>query len=439
MDYLLVIPIVILALIYFYFIVKKPVWLLASYLVAIPILPPLPLGALELTALDLLTVPTIILIIYDFSRNGISIRGKLPAGFFLYVAAAVISFVSFTLIHGRFSGQILFRLIRLIEMFLPLLLAVQYADQLKKDKAAMLFLMGTGLAAAAGIVMFLSGFSLRDMQSFALEGELLYRAGGTHGNSGSFGNLMGLAVLLACGALIYLNEIADRAVRTRLLMIALVCGAVSLVGLIASLSRGGMLLILTGLCILLAPLVRRPTKLIKIMAVAAIVLALILGILYTQFDNRLMTGAAEVFQRRILGLGEITSDFETISSHRNVVWNMAWNIFRANPPAWPFGLGFKALSQQYNIPPDNNFMQALFEMGIFGAIALITLLVFGLMAAIQTIRRDKAFGIIFLALWIGLMSNMLSADVLTYWHNIPPLFILLIILGRCSPNKKQLP
>jgi len=283
-----------------------------------------------------------------------------------------------------------------------------------------------------GVLMYLTGTTLRSSQTFVAEGELFARAAGTHGDSGSFGNLMGLSVLVAIGVMIY-------SVHRKNKKYAMAAGIICLLGLLLSLSRGGIVLTALGFAVLLVPLLSRPGKIIRAVFITALALGVIFALVRTQTDNRLISLAVEDFQERVSGLGELGSDFETISSHRNVYWEKSWGIFKNKPVAWPFGLGYKSLKLHYESLPDNNFLQAFFEMGLFGLAAFLIMILTGLIAGIKTYRANRPDGILILALWLALVSNMLSADVMTYWHNIPGLFILLIaISGQTKSSKPAL-
>lgn len=429
-NYLLIIPFGLVIIVGLYLALNRPLWLLAGYLIAVPLLPPLPVGAIELSALDLLAIPALIRIIYNFTRSGFMIKNLWAKGFLLYVLAALISFFCFVIQTSSFSGPIFFRVIRLVEMFLPVILAAQSVALLEKEKIIRLFLIGAGLTAAVGVLMYLGGTTLRDSQTFVAGGELFARAAGTHGNSGSFGNLMGLSVLVAIGVLIYSYQKKNK-------KYAIVAGIICLLGLLLSLSRGGIVLAAFGFAILILPLFSRPGKLIRAMLITAIALGMIFAIVWTQTDNRLITLAVEDFQERVSGLGELGSDFEKVSSHRNIYWERSWGIYKSNLAAWPFGLGYKSLKLHYETLPDNNFLQAFFEMGLFGLAAFLIMILTGLIAGIKTYRVNRPDGILILAIWLALVSNMLSADVMTYWHNIPGLFILLIALGGSSKYRRD--
>jgi len=85
---------------------------------------------------------------------------------------------------------------------------------------------------------------------------------------------------------------------------------------------------------------------------------------------------------------------------------------------------------------DNNFNQALFEMGIAGAAALITMIILGLIACFRAVYKHLETGIILPAVWIGFISIMITADALTYWHNISALFILMTFFYQLSVSRK---
>jgi len=430
MQYLLAIPTVLIVGGLYYYLIKKPERLILSYLVALPVLPPLPIGTIEISALDILTIPTILYLIRALSQKGLKINGYFTTGFFLFLAAAVISFISFTLQQMSFSLILLFKLIRLTEMFLPVLLAALIIDRLKKDRIILMFLIGGGLAALIGIVMYIAGISLRQSQTFMSLGELIFRAAGTHGDSGSFGNLMGLVPLVGFWLLIYIGDIKWPGLKSYHALVAIIAALLSVAGLALALSRGGIVLLAVGIAILLAPLTRRPGKLLKVILVACIVIFLTVGVLWHFVENDLVTRAVEVFGERLASFSEITTDFDSVTSQRTYFWHKSWNLWSGNVMAWPFGLGYKSLDAFYNSLPDNNFFQALFEMGILGAVALLSLIIMGLKAGLRRYRQNQPEGILVLAVWLGILSNMLSADVMTYWHNITPVFILLATLSR---------
>ncbi len=429
MNYLLAIISIPVAVIIFYHLLKKPLWLLGCYIVAVPVLPPIPIGSIEISVLDILTIPTLIHLIYNFSKTGFKIKGSITIGFLLYVLVAVISFISFTIQQTSLSMPIMFRVIRLIEMLLPVLLASQLVHTMKKDFPVVSFLIAAAVTSVIAVIMFLNGISLKDSQTFAREGELIYRAAGTHGDTGSFGTLMGFASLIAVWVLIYMKELKTFFKNNYTILITIVCGALTILGLITALSRGGFILLAVGLFVLLLPLLKRPGRMFKVIISALIIIVIAIPISETFTDNNLISIGFEMYVKRISGLTELVDDNERVTGGRTVFWDMAWGYFKSNPLSWPFGLGYKSLRLHYNIPPDNNFNQAFFEMGIFGALALLALLYFIFTTGFRVIKNNLAFGIIILAVWLSLISNMLSADVLTYWHNIPALFILLVVIS----------
>lgn len=428
---IITIPVVVFVL---YYLIKKPLWLLSCYIVAVPILPPVPIGTIEITVLDMLTIPTIVHLIYNFSKNGIKINGRITIGFFLYVTGAVISFISFTIQHTYFSMPIFFRVIRLIEMLLPVILASQIAYKINKRMTLILFLVGGAITSVIAVVMFVNGVSLKESQLFSAGGELFFRAAGTHGDSGSFGTLMGFSSLISIWMLIYYKEIKDFFIHKYMLLITIICGCLTILGLISALSRGGFVLLAVGVFVLLLPLLKRPGKLTKVIVTALLIIMITIPIAETFTDNSLISIGYEVFVNRISGMTELTNDAEKVTGGRTVYWEMALEHFKSSPLSWPFGLGYKSLPLYYKIPPDNNFNQSLFEMGLFGIFSLLALLYFIFISGIKVIKENLPFGIIILAMWLSLLSNMLSADVLTYWHNIPAIFIILVIL---SENEKE--
>ena len=436
MNTLVVISSIPIAVLTYYYLIKNPKWLLGSYLTALLILPPIPIGAIEISILEFLTIPTLICLIYNFSKNKFQIKGLLPVGFLRYVIAAIISVISFSFQASLFEVTIMLRVVRLFEMALPIILASQMIDSFEKDFPIIPFLVGSAVAAVIGVYMYTSGISLRDSQSFASGGELIFRAGGTHGDSGSFGTLMGISSLISIWVLIYFKNPLDKLKTRRFKIIALVSVACTLLGLVATLSRGGFFLLAIGVIVLLVPLLKRPQKFIKVIAVAFILFLAALPIIETFSDDSLLTIGYEFFLKRITGMTELADNANRVSGGRVAFWQMGWDLYSGNPLAWPFGLGYKSLGRYYDIEPDNNFNQSLFEMGIFGAISLLVILASIFLVALRCLKTDSQYGILIMALWFSILSNMLSADVLTYWHNVPAIFIFLIIITQNGRHKE---
>jgi hypothetical protein len=422
MNLFALIPAGILICLAVYLSINRPLWLLGGYLVLVPLCPPLPAGPIELSMLDLLAIPAIIRIIYNLSRSGFEIKGGIVKGMFLIVFAAVLSYISFSFQTQILSAGMMFRVIRLIEMFLPVILAYQTLREYPTHKIIRLFLIGSGLTAAVAVFMFMNGISLRESQTFIEDGFEIFRAGGTHGDSGSLGSFMGVSVLVAIWTLLYYN-------RHGLAKWAFISGGLSGLALLMTLSRGGLVLAALGTLILMIPLLKQPGRLIKVAFVSVLLVVAGSFIAVKYINHDLITMAASEFGQRVTGLSELSTDFETVSSHRTIHWEQGLNLYKGSALAWPFGLGYKSLKLHYDTLPDNNFNQALFEMGIFGVCALLILIGSGMRDGIIQYRFNKHFGILILALWIALISNMVSADVLTYWHNIPAIFILLIAVG----------
>jgi len=435
MMILLIILGVPVAAITMYFLVKRMDWLVYGYLAAVPVLPAMPLGSIEISVLDFLTVPALVHLMYRLFGNGFRLQGYLAVGMSFYALAAVVSFAGFTVQQGFFSAAIMMRMARLIEITLPVILVSLHPGMIDRRKAVTAFLIGGGLSAMIGIAMFLSNVSWGGAQRFISLGELVYRAAGTHGDTGSFGNLMGLNALVALWVILYGRKVFKAAKSRSLYWMAAVSGFFSLAALVLSLSRGGMVLLAVGMVVLLFPLLRRPGRLLKLAVIGAALVLIVTGVLWTRIENELVVKAIDALTGRVTIFGEISSRFDAVTSYRTHNWAEAWVIFKGSPLAWPFGLGYKALILHYDMPPDNNFMQALFEMGLLGAAAILMLTIFGYQLSFRCFQHDRSASYIGLALWTGLVSNMFTADVLTYWHNIPALFILLVVIcGRKEKN-----
>lgn len=429
MNIALMIIAALVGLLLYYYFIRSPLMLLMAYVTALTVLPPIPIGSIEISLLDYLALPTLILVIYNLSLNQFKLRGLIAITFSLFVVAAIISYISFTFQQTTLNMPMLMRLIRLIEMLLPILLIAQLYDRYPREKFILPFLIGSAITAVVGVIMFLLGVSLRESQMFAAGGELFFRAAGTHGGSGSFGALMGLATIVALWVILYFNLDDEPKKQRRYKLIALACGLCTMIGMIAALSRGGFVALAVGVILLLLPLLRTPKRFLKVVIVGVVFLLAVIPALDMATEGSLLGSGYQQFVERISGLSELADQAEEVTGGRTVFWKMAWDQYSSHPLAWPFGLGYKSLRLYYDMPPDNNFNQALFEMGVFGLLALLSLLYAIFKAAKENLEHYGSVSILLLALLLSIISLMVSADVMTYWHNIPPLFIMIISLS----------
>jgi len=437
MDIITIIISLIITLLAFFFLYRRPVYIISLYLISVPVLPPIPIGGIEISILDLLAIPTALALIYIMPTEKNRIQGYFNIALLFYLFVAIISYVGFLMTTGMVSMAILMRLIRLVEIALPVLLASFLYARMGINNIIVPFLSGGAIASLLAIIFYMTGFTLRTSQSFAAQGFEYFRAAGTHGDSGSFGNLVGLTLLLSCWALLYLKEIATGQNCKILLAVSIPAGILSLAALAISLSRGGMLLFAIGFIILLIPLLRKPLKLVKIIVIVLTVLLIGSALINTFIDNSLVSISIDAFWNRITGLAELSENFEEVSSSRSYYWQKSWELFKNTPLAWTFGLGYKSLPLHYNLLADNNFNQALFEMGVLGGVTFLFMIFLGIYAGLKALYNNPNYGIIILAIWLALISNMISADIMTYWHNISAIFIILSYLYFKSNIKSE--
>ena len=401
----------------------------------VPLLPPLELGKIEISILEFLTIPAVIYLL--FSRNFSIFKGTIPNLFLFYFIFSFLSFLSFAFYTQSFSIEIFFRLIRLIEIILPIIIIYQIRGSLSFQNIVFLFLLGCSATGLTSIFLFLSNKSLCDSQTFA--GGSIFRAAGTHCDTSSFGNLMGIAVIVSSWVLLNWRKINFLGFKRGTKVIAYLTTLITFLALILSSSRGGWVLVAVGFLFLLLPYLNLRNlnyTFVKKMFVAVFFMSAILVTLFVwQKDNELIEIAFNAFQERLFGLSEIGSSFEDVSSGRLTNWLTGWSIFVDTPSAWLFGLGYKSLILEYNIPPDNNFLQAFLEMGFFGFLSLI-LFVFAIFQyGYRVYLKNKTLGSLVLGIWAGMIANMLVVDAITFWHNIPPILILIL----CTPSITSLP
>jgi len=123
----------------------------------------------------------------------------------------------------------------------------------------------------------------------------------------------------------------------------------------------------------------------------------------------------------LLAPGSTAEALDELASGRLTNWGAYLGLVLENPLT---GIGYKALSLERGVPPDNQYLSLLVETGVLG---LGTYLVFAgalVWTAMTMYVRGNALGWALLVIWAGQFAIGLTIDTLTFWGAMPPILII---------------
>ena len=277
-------------------------------------------------------------------------------------AAALLS-VLVPLAEGR-SIATLYRVIRLLGILAPAVMLsgarCTHEDWVRYLKA---FFVGGGISLAVGVVGFFFQWEpIVATQTYVYDGgTYLHRAGGVFRDSGAYGHL--LATWAGCSILLLVPELS---IKGKSLVIASVASLGAL-GLYTSISRSAALNIgaILALALILWP-TQKKTWLPKLLAgTTVLVLAVSAMLVDADSGGTFVSATDTVAQRLVESFSSLLGGFEDIeraSGGRLTTWAMAMEEWSGQPV---LGVGYKMLGLSGS-PPDNTFVLALCETGMFG-------------------------------------------------------------------------
>ena len=244
------------------------------------------------------------------------------------------------------------------------------------------------------------------------------RAAGMIGDASAFGHLAGTANAFALAILLVMRRIP--------LVVLILCIAnLALFPLFfyASLSRAPLIDLLGVLCAAIGLAVLGLYNLaVTGPRIAGLLVAAILTIPTLDVVSPV---AAQIISHRLnldfmfAHLDNPQAIFLTLGSGRDLSWNTSLHLWSEHPI---FGLGYKGLFQQLNIPGDNVFVSTPAELGVvgwaevIGGACLITWQLFR-----KGFRRDRRDDILFClpAVWIGQLLHSQLADTTSFAASFP--------------------
>jgi len=394
--------------------VAKPRLWLPAYLLLLPIAPQVALAGVPVSASSLVLVGGMTsILLHKLLRRDLTVGAFPPMTATLaFLVSVFFSSINAGLIWGDDLGDLsLMKWARLVESFLPfILLAATYRvvdDSFVRRAVNTILLAGT-LGAALGILScvfpdaFYTLYSIDRYRGFQFA--CLWRAVGVFLDPNHLSSFLAIVLVLAAATA------TDRALAiNRLLLGAAV--AVCLPAMLLTFSRAGWLnLLAAGLTFLAVARRIQFARRVRVAAVVVLSLLVVVGVL-ARFHPEL---SSSLWRRVALTITYLTSgEIDRAFSGRISVWEGVAEAFAAHPT---FGIGYKMLPEKV-VMADNNYLCFLAEGGIAGALVWLLWLVSVTVAAARAARRHS-LGACVLAAWVGMLANMMSADVMTYWRTV---------------------
>lgn len=353
-------------------------------------------------------------------------KGRQPVASYFYCFYLATPFISllFSVLTGkpRSLDEALY-ILRSYAIFFPFLL-VFYIPNFNGEKARKIVLYavyGTTIGVLAGAALYAFGIQVReDTQRIWLgNGQVLYRAGGLAGNSGSFGMQLSVwATLLFLIAPHFRIRVPP--------LYKLFALAVLAYGFYGSSSRGGLLMFLGAVFVYyLLIVVRRPGRFVLIpvilasMAIVMIVALENLGI----FDRAVSSAISRIDIFNITGQSRFfqTVRFENWQELPDMLGEAIW-----------LGYGFKQFADNSGFLIDNAYLLAIFETGICGFVFFMLFwLSIGQSAVKLSLTRNVKARLL-LVLQFEFMLRMVSGGSNSSWSVAPVVFLLLAVLLRTA-------
>ncbi len=410
--------------------IRKPLILVAAFLLAVILLPPFYTGALGETPVyaSTLLAPIglgVLLVRWpDFNLRFDSIaRGMVV---FLLGTGLSLPF-GWCLSGAQVGNQSCLRWLMLAQVALIYFLVRGGARRWdgRFEKALMsALLVAAVLTAAYGIVDFIWPIPIPHPaadQFIWLRTSILRRAQGVFYEAGNFANLCAFFLVLAASALISRRE-RDLGIPIPLLWVFTgILGLAVTVSFTRSAWISVLVAIITFVCIAKEVSFHRLALLLGALAAPVLLLPLWSQGLWDYLLNARLGNLAQLF-----------ADPNLASSGRFDTWNTVLAIAASHPQFLVFGIGYKTLpyTRLFHHPliTDNGFLNLILECGVIG---LVAFLIFSAAIFKTFLRaaRKRTGGAAFwaaalFAFWCGEWAQMMAVDAYTYWRN-------LAVFGAC--------
>ncbi|MEN6520003.1 MAG: O-antigen ligase family protein [Armatimonadota bacterium] len=403
----------------------KPKLWLPVYLVMMPIAPQVAIGNIPLSPTEpVLAAAILSMFCNKLFRRDFKVAWAplfLPTG--LFVIMLFFSSLNAWALWGPKMGLIsMMKFIRIAEAFAAMYLAAELwrsADDKNTGKLLKWILIGVIGAAVLGLISiwkidwFFTLYKAEDNYGFQIwvPGLVIWRAIGVFLDPNHLSSYLSMGILLA----LVLSVKSKIPVNRFLIIGTLVIGSIAL---LLTFSRAGWLslFISTIVYISISKDLKRTRK-IQILSSIGSFIVLGIAVIYLAFPDMslgLLNRVVDTFDQASAG------DWNAVTSTRLSVWQTGIKEFYKYPI---FGIGYKCLPELF-LMGDNNYLTMLAECGLIGA-GIWAVWLLSVSVYLYNLAKRHWIGEYILAVWVGLVINMATADIMTYWRTLPLFFGLL--------------
>lgn len=416
------------------FLARPRAWL-PMYLLLLPVSPQIALGGVPFSMTNIVFFAGFLAVVSYrlMHRKWNLLRSPILFTTAMFMLSLLISALDAWLLWGGRYGQIsVLKFLRIGEAFIVLFMSADiYATISITSLRRLIYavFIGAALGAALGLIsvinidLFYSLYKAERYYGFKIliPGVELWRAVGVFLDPNHLSSYLSMIILLA--VVVWRRRQASVS-RLLLVTVLVLCSA----ALLMTFSRAGWLFLLvsTVAYVLVSHdlSLRRKVGLLSTMLGSIVLCVVILG--------RVLPGLSVGLLNRILDTVDLASggDWNAAMSGRLHVWQVGWHVFLSHPI---FGIGYKCLPELF-IMGDNNYLTMLAEGGIIGATIWIVWLAV-IASGTYRLARKHWLGEYLFAVWLALLVNMATADIMTYWRTLP-LFFALLGVGLATAHSK---
>lgn len=406
------------------FLAKPRAWL-PMYMFFLPVSPQVAVGDIPVSMTNIIFFAGFFAIV---SYRLMNRKWKVPRSLIVSTTALLLLSLSISALYawlmwGGKIGQIsALKVLRISEAFIVLFMSFGFNAAISTLALKRLFhalFFGAAIGAAFGLLsvinidLFYSLYKAERYYGFKIliPGVELWRAVGVFLDPNHLSSYMSMIILLA----IVLWRRREISVSSPFLAIVLVLCSTAL---LMTFSRAGWLFLLVSMAVYV--LVsrdltgQRKAALLSTMLGSLVLCVIIFGFVLPGLNVGLLN--------RVLSTVDLASsgEWNAAMSGRLQVWQVGWHVFLTHPI---FGIGYKCLPELF-LMGDNNYLTMLAEGGIVGAIIWVFWL--GVVTSgTYRLARKHWLGEYLFAVWLAMLVNMATADIMTYWRTLPLFFALL--------------
>jgi O-Antigen ligase len=425
-------------------VVREPMILVATFVLAVILLPPFYTDALGETPIyvSTLLIPigfvVVLVRLPDFKLR----LDPIALGLLVFLLGTGLSLPFGWWLSGTEVGnQSFFRWLMLGQCGLVYCLirggARQHETQLERAMMTILFIAAV-LTAAYGIVDFIWPIPITHPaadQFIWLRTSIMRRAQGVFYEAGNFANLCAFFLVLAASALLLKRE---REIGVPLPMLLTFAGILS-VAVFVSFTRSAWISVLVATIAFIYVAGNVSWHRVALLSAPLGAPVLLLPLYSQSLWNYLVSA-------RIGNLARLFTDPNLASSGRFNTWSSVISLLASHPKFLLFGVGYKTLplTRLFHNPiiTDNGFLNLLIECGVVGLSAFLFFSAVVFRTFLRVAREETGvaafWGAVIFSFWCGEWTQMMAVDAYTYWRNMMVFVAVMgFVMNRLDRVKPQ--